>query len=71
MRGRKLLRVESILMNPVSLEAHRSRGSHLQCAIAGQGKMLADALTTSTRLLNEVPAIVSRPRLSQHRLELA
>ena len=35
------------------------------------GKLLAGALTTSRRQLNEVPAILSRPCLSQHRLELA
>ena len=65
-----LERVESIVMNPESIEAHCTRGTRLESVIARQGKLLAGALTTSRRQLNEVPAIVSRPCLSQHRLEL-
>ena len=63
--------VESIVMNPESIEAHRNPGTRLESAIARQGKQLAGALTTSRRQLNEVPPIVSRPCLSQHRLEPA
>ena len=63
--------VDSIVMNLEAIEAHCNRGTRLESAIARQGKLLADALTTSRRQLNEVPAIVSRPCLSQHRLELA
>ena len=66
-----LERVESIVMNPESIETHCNRGTRLESVIARQGKLLAGALTTSRRQLNEVPAIVSRPCLSQHRLELA
>ena len=54
-----------------AIEAHCNRGTRLESAIARQGKLLAGALTTSRRQLNEVPEIVSRPCLSQHRLELA
>ena len=65
--------VDSIvmIMNLEAIEAHCNRGIRLESAIARQGKLLAGALTTSRRQLNEVPAIVSRPCLSQHRLELA
>ena len=44
-----LERVESIVMNPESIEAHCIRGTRLESAIARLGKQLAGALTTSRR----------------------